>query len=235
MSAQPTAMLANEVPETRFGTWFQGTEIWRRYVVAETLAVLAELAPQRERFARVLDAGCGHGFALASLDERFAPEEIVALDADASVLARAATEAARCRAKVDVRTGDVAALAFVDGSIDLVLCHQTLHHTQRQQEALAELHRVLRPGGVLLLAESCRAFVRRLWVRALFRHAMHAQHGADEYVALVRDAGFELLAHATPDPWWSLRDLGARDWLLGRTARTSAEHTLVCIAARRPA
>ena len=235
MPAQPTAPLGNEVPETRFGTWFQGTQIWRRYVVEETLAVLTELAPRGERFARVIDAGCGHGLSLASLDAGFAPNEIVALDADASVLVRASQEAARCRAKVDVRTGDVSALALDDASVDLALCHQTLHHTQRQREALAELRRVLRPGGVLLLAESCRAFVRRLWVRAFFRHAMQAQHSAEEYVALVREAGFEVLAHATPDPWWSLRDLGARDWLLGRAHPAGAEHTLVCIAARRPA
>jgi SAM-dependent methyltransferase len=228
-------MFASEVPETRFGTWFQGTAIWRRYVVDETLALLAELAPRGQRFARVLDAGCGHGFALARLDAHFAPDEIVALDADPGVLAHAASEAARCRAKVEVRLGDIAALALADASIDLALCHQTLHHTQRQHEALAELRRVLRPGGVLLLAESCRAFVQRLWVRALFRHAAHAQHRAEEYVALVQGAGFDVLAHATPDPWWSLRDLGARDWLLGRARPASAEHTLVCIAARRPA
>lgn len=38
MPAQHADPLANEVPETRFGTWFQGTYVWRHYVVHETLA-----------------------------------------------------------------------------------------------------------------------------------------------------------------------------------------------------
>ena len=236
MPAPPTGTFAREVPETRFGKWFQGTDIWRRYVVLDTLAVLDRLLAQPEaRFARILDAGCGNGLALARLDARFAPKEIVALDADVQMLARVRDEAASCHARVEVRGGDVAALALEDASFDLVLCHQTLHHTERQRDALAEFRRVLRPGGVLLLAESCREFVTRFSVRAFFRHAMHAQHTAEEFAALVREAGFEIAAIATPDPWWSLRDLGLSDRLARRAHPADAPHTLVCISARRPA
>lgn len=236
MSAPPAAGFAREVPETRFGVWFQGTRIWRRYVVVETLAALDPLiARPGARFPRILDAGCGHGFALTLLDARYAPSEIVAIDADSRLLPRARAEAEACRARVDVRAGDVAKLEFAEAEFDLVLCHQTLHHVPEQARVLAELRRVLRPGGVLLLAESCREFVTGLWVRAFFRHAMHAQHTAEEYAALVRDAGFEIAALTTPDPWWSLRDLGLRDRLAQRPHPADAPHTLVCIAARRPA
>ncbi len=52
------------VPETPFGTGFQQTDVWRRYVVARALDDLEALLRQAggpERFDRVLDAGCGAG------------------------------------------------------------------------------------------------------------------------------------------------------------------------------
>ena len=60
---------------------------------------------------------------------------------------------------VELQRGDISALALPDDSVDLIFCHQTFHHLTRQREALAEFHRVLKPGGLFLFAESTRAYI----------------------------------------------------------------------------
>ena len=227
-SAEPLA--PHDVPESRFGVWFQSTGIWRQYVLLQALDVLAPLARPRARFARILDAGCGCGLAFGPLRARFAATTVIGVDTDAALVARARREHA---AEGDARLGDVRKLAFSDAEFDLVLCHQTLHHVSAPAAALAELRRVLAPGGVLLLAESCAPFLRMAWVRLLFRHPREANRSSADYVALVREAGFELsdAAVATPEPRWAEPRLG----LARRRAREDAAAPLVCLAATRPA
>ena len=69
------------VPETRFGTWFQGTDIWTRYVLCEALDELKQLAADSlPEQPLILDAGCGAGVAFPLINERFAPSKIIAID-----------------------------------------------------------------------------------------------------------------------------------------------------------
>ena len=97
--------------------------------------------------------------------------------------------------------------------MDLVVCHQLLHHCTDPARVLAELGRVLAPGGWLLVAESCRAFLGWWPVRVLFRHPPREQQTAEQYAALVEAAGFRIGAGGvmTPAPWWSVPDLGLRE------------------------
>jgi len=114
----------------------------------------------------------------------------------------------------------------------MVLCHQTLHHIVAQDAALAEFYRVLKPGGVLLLAESAKAFIHSWIIRLLFRHPMHVQRTAEEYVDMVRDAGLDVVPEriSLPFLWWSRPDLGMKDWL-GLAPAPRRQETLVNIVA----
>jgi ubiquinone/menaquinone biosynthesis C-methylase UbiE len=116
---------------------------------AEALAtrVRAWLAPLRGD-ERALDAGCGTGalaLALAAL-----VGEVVGIDPDEERI-----EAARALAPPNVRfePGDATALGFAASSFDLVGCLRVLHHARRPELVVAELTRVLRPGGRLLLVD----------------------------------------------------------------------------------
>jgi len=104
------------------------------------------LAPKEAEWA--LDVGTGTG----ALAFALAPHvrEVVGIDPDEAVLERARAQAP---ANVELRTGDGEQLPFDAFSFDLVVCARMLHHTPRPELAIAELARVARPGGTILVAD----------------------------------------------------------------------------------
>lgn len=199
------------VPETRFGKWFISTDIWIDYVLCEAITDFRSMMGDRLPARPVmLDAGCGIGLSFALLDQMFQPQTIIGADIDAVSLqkARQATLSAGCSLRL--LHSPAQHLDLPDHSVDIVFCHQLLHHVKAQQAVLRELHRVLRPGGFLLSGESCRSFIHSFWVRLLFRHPNMVQKSAEGYVELIRSAGFEVAEsdiHCTV-PWWSRVDFG---------------------------
>lgn len=225
------------VPETRIGFWFLGTETWTRHVIRVALKDLARLIPApKSSYPVVLDVGCGQGKSLRPLIEHFSPQRLIGVDADERCLERARTQALREATPVELRLGDVAALELPDASVDLVFCHQTFHHLVEQHAALREFYRVLKPGGVLLFAESTRAYIHSWIIRLFFRHPMHLQRSADEYIATLREQGFVFGAENVSMPylWWSRPDLGALEWF-GFGLPEQREETLLNVAAVKPA
>ena len=225
------------VPETRFGFWFLGSEIWESRVIRVALDDLERLIPAGRRPHRpvVLDAGCGQGKSFAPLVERFAPERIIGIDFEPQCIA--AAEGSRDGMPIEIRQGDLSALDLPHESVDPVFCHQTFHHLPRQEQALAEFHRVLKPGGLLLFAESTRAYIESWIIRLLFRHPMEVQRSAAEYEAMIRAQGFEFGRENVSYPylWWSRADVGAREFFgFGVPASGKREETLVNLVATKP-
>ena len=226
------------VRESRFGRWFLGTDIWRKYVLAEALDTLVRLAGGRAAAGgHLLDLGCGQGSAAPLLDTRFQPARITGVDIDDELIGKGRTLARSwsLSAELTLTRGCATDVPLEDASVDLVLCHQLLHHMLAQRQALAEMRRVLRPGGLLLVAESCRIFIESTPVRALFRHPSQSQRNADGYVALVREAGFRLGTDDiwTESPWWSLPDLGLGRRLGRISPPPGTEPTEVLMVAER--
>ena len=96
---------------------------------------------------RVLDVGCGDGFLAAQLSGRV--REVVALDADSSVLDRA-----RARfpdADIDWQHGDVLTAPLAPRSFDAVVSNATLHHLPDTAAALRRLAELVHPGGTLAI------------------------------------------------------------------------------------
>ena len=225
------------VPETQFGRWFLGTNVWSRYVVEVAVDKMAGLLPAEARRPRhILDAGSGPGVSLPLLDRHFSPKQITGLDINPKEIVRSRAQAKHCRCPVEVRLGNAANLDLPDGSVDMVLCHQLLHHVVQQETALNEFYRVLSPGGTLLVAESCRDFIHSTPVRLLFRHPDEVQRTAAEYQQLVRNAGFVFgPQHVHTDtPFWSLSDWGLRQ-KLGWKRSKDAEPTEITMVAFKPA
>jgi len=205
------------VPESRFGFWFLNTQTWSDYVLKVALRDLRRMMDQPEKnFPVMLDVGCGHGRSLPLLAEAFRPARLLGLDREPRVLANARPRAAKIGPMVTLIRGDCTTLPLAAGSVDLIFCHQILHHLVPQAQALREFHRVLRPGGVLLLAESTRAYIEWWIIRLLFRHPMHVQRTAGEFLAMVRACGFVVTPDAISYPylWWSRTDLGIPERVL---------------------
>jgi SAM-dependent methyltransferase len=224
------------VEETAFGIWFLNTETWVQHVLCRALDDLQRMMDPGRFYPDVLDVGCGHGKALALLDARFHPRRIVGLDPEPGVQAHLARAGGRCRSAFEFRRANASDTGLADCSFDLVFCHQTFHHVIDQERAIGEFYRVLRPGGVLLFAESTRRYIHSLAIRLLFRHPMDVQKSAQEYIALIRGAGFSLPPGRISYPylWWSRPDLGLFE-KLGFPSSPDREETLVNAVATRPA
>jgi ubiquinone/menaquinone biosynthesis C-methylase UbiE len=104
---------------------------------------------------RVLDVGCGTGNLLRSTGKRYRKVELVGLDPDPKMLARAGRKARRARLAVQFDRGFAQELPYPDGSFDRVFSSLMLHHldTASKDALLAEIRRVLRPDGLLVLAD----------------------------------------------------------------------------------
>ena len=224
------------VEETRFGNWFLTSATSKTHVLCRALNDLERLLPDgRRQFDQILDTGCGFGHSFAELARRFSPTRIVGLDADPGLPDRAGAEAAACPCPVTLHSADAANNHLPDASFDLVFCHQTYHHIVEQQAAMAEFFRVLKPGGVLLFAESTKRYIESLQIRLLFRHPMHVQRTAEEYVEMIRAAGFELpdARISLPYLWWSRPDAGLLEWI-GFPVPEQREETLINALAVKP-
>jgi ubiquinone/menaquinone biosynthesis C-methylase UbiE len=104
---------------------------------------------------RVLDVGCGTGNLLRATGKRHPDVELVGVDPDLKMLARAESKTRRAGVEVRLDRGFAQELAFPDDSFDVVFSSLMLHHLDRasKDEMLAEVRRVLRPDGVLVLAD----------------------------------------------------------------------------------
>jgi SAM-dependent methyltransferase len=109
---------------------------------ARTPLVAAVVAAQPKR---ILEVGCGWG-ELAEWVGRETEAEVVAVD-----LSPRMVELARARA-VDAAVADVQELPFADGAFDVAIAAWMLYHVPDLDRGIAELSRVLRPGGRLVVA-----------------------------------------------------------------------------------
>lgn len=142
------------------------------------------------RGKRLLDAGCGSGYGLALLRERFAPSRLVGVD-----LMPEQIERARVRGVTDaeLRVGDLTAIEEREGAFDGVFVFGILHHMPDWQAALRELARVLAPGGVLCVEELHGRAVRLLDRYAGTSHPREAAFDWPRLRAGLDHAGLELL------------------------------------------
>ena len=121
--------------------------------------VAADVAASAPAGARVLEVGCGPGHLSIRLARRYGLD-VTGVDLDPAMVARASANAGRGRAgaggpevgrQPSFVVGDAAALAFPDASFDLVVSTLALHHWADPAAGLAEIGRVLRPGGRALV------------------------------------------------------------------------------------
>jgi ubiquinone/menaquinone biosynthesis C-methylase UbiE len=98
---------------------------------------------------RLLDVGCGPGSITAGLAKRVAPGEVIGIDPSASVIDTARSLLDPSIANLTFEVGSIYQPRFAAGSFDALFAHQVLQHLAHPVEALAHMHRLVKPGGVI--------------------------------------------------------------------------------------
>ena len=215
---------------------------------------VCELVAEQLPCRRYLDAGCGDGrylAALAGLPAR--PEHVTATDISERILDVARAAAAEAGIEVETARGNLEALPFPNESFDVVLCTQVIEHLLDPALGLAEIARVLAPGGCAIITTDHRRNLvtkalnlpRTIGVRVLRlrgRHVLvpfpHRDFAREEVGRLAKRAGLEV--ELTETFRFSLRR--PLDWrppvrALNRLDRRLAPHGLgdiVAVVARKP-
>ena len=227
------------VPETLIGKHFLRSKTWTCRVLEVALQDLVLLLGHSDaHYPVVADVGCGYGQSLKKLNDRFHPARLIAMDIDLEMV-----EAARRESRLNSLDNlecmrcSSSSIDLGDNSVDMLFCHQTFHHLIYQNEAILEYFRVLKPGGVLLFAESTKRYINSWIIRLLFRHPMSVQKTAEEYIALIRNAGFTVSDQQISYPflWWSREDLAILENWFGINPPVDREETLINLVARKPA
>ncbi len=137
--------------------------------------------------ARVLDAGCGAGLTTRAIARVLRPAHLAAFDIDPGQVQRAKKRLWDAP-NVEVRQASAKAMPYADGEFDAVFELGILHHIPSWREALPEIARVLRPGGVFCFAEPTKTRLTR-GVYRIFPHEVENMFEADELRAEITRAG----------------------------------------------
>lgn len=200
-----------ELVERHFGRAAARYAVSEVHRAAPDLDALVEAAEPTGR-EQALDVGCGPGHTALALAPRVA--SVLGIDLSEAMLEQARTlAAARGLANVEFRRADVERLPFEDARFDVVASRQSAHHYADVRAALAELARVLRPDGRLLLLDTVApedpAGDTLLNAVELLRDPSHVRDWRpSEWLALLRGAGLEAEQRAA----WPLR-LGFESWV----------------------
>jgi ubiquinone/menaquinone biosynthesis C-methylase UbiE len=184
-----------DIPDMEAGS---GYELWADTYDDLHNPLIAIEQPEIDRIldaispGRALDAACGTGRYTRCLQSR--GHQVSAVDASAMMLekARAAVPDA------DFRIGQLEALPYDTASFDLVMCGLALTHLPRISPAIAEIARVLKPGGIAILSDH-HPVAGMLGGSAIFqdadrrfRNVTSYIHNVSEYVTAFREAGLRI-------------------------------------------
>jgi ubiquinone/menaquinone biosynthesis C-methylase UbiE len=134
------------------------------------------------RGAAVLDVGCGTGtLTLLAKTEAGDSGKVHGIDASPEMIAVAHQKALQQKREVDFQTGVIEALPFSDDTFDVVLSSLMFHHLppDLKQRGLAEIYRVLKPGGRLIVVDMKRPTT--LWQRLAMVVLVHRGLTGDVY------------------------------------------------------
>lgn len=183
---------------------------WAGYVAAST--AMADARVVVTPADRVLDVGFGTGVSLHQLQRRSPRVRLIGVDATPAMLAQA-----RLRLGADAMLIESSgeALPLPDRSVQMVVSTSALHYLADAPRAMREMHRVLAPGGSLVLVDWCADFVLMRALDVVLRVVDRAHERTYTAAAVQRlaiAAGFDDIdiVRRKIDHFWGLLVLTAR-------------------------
>ncbi len=154
---------------------------------------LAALAPRALAGADTLVVGCGRGVDVEIAFELMRAARVTAIDLDERQVTRARARLAKTWGdRLSLEVGDVSAMPFADASFGLVLDFGIIHHVPLWQEAVGEIHRVLRPGGQFLFEEIPKNVLDSTLARVFTEHPREDRFDGADFRAECERRGFEI-------------------------------------------
>ncbi len=180
--------------QAEFGRWSESYDqsILQRLIFAPSHGCILEQIGD-ERPIRVLDIGCGTGQFLERLDDCNLGGEIWGIDFSAEMIEKGIDRLRGRASGIQMVCGDSESLPIATDTFDVVTCSNSFHHYPDQVKAVAEMHRVLRPGGRLMIVDGYRD---RIWGRFVYDVCVVAVEGAVHHASartfreLFLNAGF---------------------------------------------
>jgi len=138
---------------------------------------------------RALELGCGRGVGTGLILDRFGAAQVDAFDLDPRMVARARRRLRSRGARVRLFVADAAAIPAPDASYDAAFDFGIVHHVPDWRRALAEVARVLKPGGRLYAEEALAALVDHPLARRLLVHPRADRFDAATFAHGLAEAG----------------------------------------------
>ncbi|WP_031032476.1 class I SAM-dependent methyltransferase, partial [Streptomyces sp. NRRL WC-3725] len=137
--------------------------------------------------SRAVEIGCGSGYGTRMILDRFRAAKVDAIDLDPGMVAKARRRLADRPGRVRLAVGDAtdlkAAFDAEDGTYDAAFDFAIIHHIPDWRSAVAEIARVLKPGGVFVFDEVTAHPLARPSYQKLFVHPTRDRFTADEFLA----------------------------------------------------
>jgi ArsR family transcriptional regulator len=158
----------------------------RQYVPGRSWQGLAEVLLTLMPPLVIADLGAGEGTVSQLLARR--AKHVIAVDNSEKMVEYGAGLArANAVENLEYRLGDLESLPIGDGEVDVALFSQSLHHAQHPATALAEAHRILKPGGRVLVLDLLKHHFEE--ARAMYAD-LHLGFTKVDLQRLLKDAGF---------------------------------------------
>jgi ubiquinone/menaquinone biosynthesis C-methylase UbiE len=143
---------------------------------------------------RALEIGCGRGVGTELILDRFGAGRVDAFDLDPRMVAEARARLHRRGARVRLWVGDAGAIAAPGSAYEAVFDFGIVHHVPDWRRVLAEVHRVLVPGGCFYAEEVLEPFLAHPVTRRLLEHPEHDRFDRAGFVEGLQGAGLVPLA-----------------------------------------
>jgi ubiquinone/menaquinone biosynthesis C-methylase UbiE len=159
-----------------------------------------------ENIQRALEIGCGNGHGTKLIQKYFCPQKIIGIDLDERMINTAVKR--NRNAAISYQVMDASELDFPDDYFDAIFDFGIIHHIPNWKDALKEMHRVLKPGGEVILEDlSIDSFskdIGRLW-RILSDHPYESMYTPGQFTEFLDEIGFAIRNYKESNPLGLIR------------------------------
>ena len=167
----------------------------------------------------MLDVGCGEGRHIFGIMQNYPEMKCIGLDMDDDSLVKAEEGyeffESISNAGAEFLKGSAYSLPFQNNSLDLIVCSEVLEHLHHYNDAVKEIHRVLKPGGKFYASVPASWPEKICWALSKDYQNQPGGHlrifNQSKLVSEISDAGFKFLSsdrfHSIHAPYWWIRCL----------------------------